>query len=160
MHILFLVSLSLIAMTALAQDSIPTNQHFWHTIETTAKPENIWKIWTDVPNWHTWDTGLRLAELNEPFALGAKGTITSLEGRKSAFKVVELDPGHSYTFKTNLPLGGLYVKRNLQNQDGRTRFTHEVWFSGLSGGLFAKQFGPQFRAMLPQVMENVARLAE
>ena len=65
-----------------------SNRHFWHTVETTASPETIWKIWVDVPNWEQWDKGLKTATLNGDFQLKARGQITSLEGRKTKFKVV------------------------------------------------------------------------
>ena len=143
-----------------AQQKEPTNKHFWNTVETSASPEKIWTIWTDVSQWKTWDTGLKDALMSDPFKLGAKGTIVSLEGRKSKFKVVEYEEGLSYTIKTKLPLGSLYVKRTLSTQSGKTIFTHEVWFKGLTGGLFAKRFGPKFRKMLPEVMLKIKQLAE
>lgn len=137
----------------------PTPQHFWRTLETDASPEAIWKRWTDVPQWYLWDTGLKQADMDGPFVLGARGVISSLEGRKSRFKVVQLEPGQSYTFKTRLPLGALYIKRYLTQENGHTQFTHEVWFSGLTGGIFARQFGPGFMAMLPEVMSKLETLA-
>jgi Polyketide cyclase / dehydrase and lipid transport len=160
MRILFISMLFFMATHANAQDAPMSKKHFWHTTETTAKPENIWAIWTDVANWHTWDTGLKNATLTEPFQLNAKGSILSLENRKSKFKVVAFDRGKSYTFKTNLPLGGLYVKRYLEVKNERTFFTHEVWFSGLTGGIFANMFGEKFKAMLPEVLENIKKMAE
>ena len=57
--------------------------------------------------------------------------------------------------KTKLPLGSLYVKRYLK-MDG----THEVWFAGLTRGLFAKAFGGKFRGMLPEVLNNIKTIAE
>ena len=74
------------------------------------------------------------------------------------------DPEHienqSYTYKTSLPLGGLYVKRFLSIQNGKTTFTHEVWFEGLSKKLFAKMLGGNFRKMLPEVLQNIKNIAE
>jgi hypothetical protein len=143
-----------------AQTKTPTNKHFWHTVETTASPEEIWNIWTDVPNWQLWDTGLKQAELFGDFNLNSKGIITSLEGRKSKFKIVEFNKSKSYTFKTNLPLAGLYVKRKLEIKGDKTFFTHEVWFKGITAHLFARSFGSKFKAMLPEVMNNIKKLAE
>ena len=143
-----------------AQDKVPTNKHFWHTMETTASSNEIWSIWTDVNKWKDWDTGLKDASIKEELGLGAKGIIISLEGRKSKFKVVEYEEGKSYTYKTKLPLGGLYVKRYLKKENGTTTFTHEVWFKGLTAGIFAKTFGKKFRKMLPDVLENIKQIAE
>jgi Polyketide cyclase / dehydrase and lipid transport len=160
MRTFFVSMLFFMTTHAPAQDVQMSKKHFWHTTETTASPESIWAIWTDVANWYLWDKGLKNATLREPFQLNAKGSILSLEDRKSKFKVVAFEKGKSYTFKTNLPLGGLYVKRYLEVKNGRTVFTHEVWFSGLTGGIFANMFGEKFKAMLPEVMENIKKMAE
>lgn len=144
-----------------AQDFEQTNQHFSHTQQTTGTPEQIWEVWTNVDRWKDWDTGLQDAELHsETFELGAKGTILSLEGRKSKFTIVEFERGRSYTMKTKLPLGSLYVKRYLTSAEGHTIFTHEVWFSGLTKGIFAKAFGTKFRNMLPDVLANIKNIVE
>ncbi len=143
-----------------AQEKAATNKHFWYSMETSATPEKIWAIWTDVSNWKTWDTGLKDASLEDEFKFGAKGKILSLEGRTSKFKVVSINEGKSYTYKTKLPLGSLYVKRYLNTENGKTIFTHEVWFKGLTSGIFAKAFGADFREMLPTVLSNVKNLAE
>ncbi|HAA20753.1 MAG TPA: polyketide cyclase [Cytophagales bacterium] len=138
----------------------PSRKHFWHTVTTSASPETVWTIWTDVSNWHTWDTGLQSARMDDAFRLEAKGVLTSLEGRDTKFTVVAYEEGSSYTFKSALPLGGLYVKRTLSEEDGKTVFTHEVWFQVLTAGIFARAFGDNFRAMLPEVMETVKAQAE
>ncbi|TMM58924.1 polyketide cyclase [Maribacter algarum] len=156
------VTLVLLFMATIgnSQEVTQTNKHFSNTTETKASPNKIWKIWTDVPNWKIWDSGLKDANLDGAFELNEKGKITSLEGKTSSFKIVSFEQGKSYTFKSNLPLGSLYVKRYLSITNDGTTFTHEVWFKGLTGGLFAKKFGPKFREMLPQVMQNIKKLAE
>lgn len=159
MRNLFLLFMITKAITISAQQ--PTNKHFWCVKQTNASPESIWKVWTDVENWKDWDTGLKNAHLeSDSFQLGAKGKIISLEGRTSKFKIVEYHEGHSYTLKTKLPLGSLYVKRYLSEDGDKQLFTHEVWFKGLTAGIFSKAFGKKFRAMLPDVMDNINEIAE
>jgi Polyketide cyclase / dehydrase and lipid transport len=160
MRTVFIILLTMLTMLAHAQEKKATKKHFWHTVETTASPDKIWAVWADVQNWKTWDTGLKVASMRVPFTLNAKGNILSLEDRKSTFKIVAFEQGKTYTFKTNLPLGGLYVKRTLEVKNGRTFFTHEVWFSGLTGGFFANMFGEKFKQMLPEVMENIKKIVE
>ena len=160
MRLTILLTLVLTITHLNAQDRTPTNKHFWYSMETVAPPEAIWSIWMDVPNWKNWDTGLKDASIEGEVKLDAKGTILSLEGRSSKFKVVEFTKGKSYTYKTRLPLGSLYVKRFLQTANGKTTFTHEVWFKGLTGGIFAKAFGGKFRNMLPDVLESIKEIAE
>ena len=147
-------------MSLNAQERQASNKHFWHTETTTTSPEKVWRLWTDVSTWKNWDTGLKDAIMTSSFVLGSKGTIISQEGRKTKFKVIALEEGTSYTIKTNLPLGGLYIKRTLREEGDLTIFTHEVWFKGLTKGVFAKAFGPKFREILPGVLESIKDLAE
>lgn len=144
-------------MTTNAQNS---NTHFQHTIETTASPESIWKIWTDVPNWQQWDSGLKSAILNGNFEVGTKGKLIPDKGPKAKFRITEMEAGKSYTFKTSIPFGGLFVKRTLETKNGKTYFTHEVWFTGLLKGFFGKQLGSNYKNMLPEVMETIKTMAE
>lgn len=141
-------------------NNTPSNKHFKHTLATTASPETIWAIWTDVDHWQDWDSGLQSAELKGPFTTGTKGRLIPLKGPKATFVITEYEEGKSYTFKTRLPLGGLYVKRFWEINDGKTYFTHEVTFKGLTGGLFARGMGKQFREMLPGVLEKIREIAE
>lgn len=150
----------LFASTLHAQAELPTDKAFWHTEQTKASPSTIWAIWIDVSQWKKWDTGLQDAMMEESFSLGAKGKITTLEGRKVSFKVVDFEEGKSYTYKTSLPLGGLYVKRSWEERDGITYFTHRVWFKGITAGIFAKALGGDFRKMLPDVLANIKEIAE
>ncbi|MEM6726470.1 MAG: polyketide cyclase, partial [Bacteroidota bacterium] len=112
------------------------------------------------PNWQAWDTGLKSANLNGPFQLGTKGKLKPDKGPSAKFKIVAFEQGQSYTFKTNLPFGGLYVKRFLQKTPRGIQFTHEVWFTGLTKKLFARKFGPRYQEMLPKVMQSLKTIAE
>jgi len=147
----------LLSAQVLAQES---NTHFSHTVETTASPATIWHIWTDVPNWKRWDDGLKSAELNGTFAPGTAGTLIPDKGPKSRFSLTEVVDGQSYTFKTNVPLGALYVKRYIGVRDGKTVFTHEAWFTGATKGIFGRSFGRNYRRILPAVMAKIKALAE
>ena len=155
-----LLGLAMILIThqsAPAQGSI---KHFQHTVRTTALATEIWRIWTDVAQWHTWDTGLQQASLSGSFREGAKGTLVSNQGRQTAFVITQVDEGVSYTFKTRLPLGSLHITRSLVAESDTILFTHEVRFRGLTGGLFARKFGKGFQHMLPGAMENIRQQAE
>ncbi len=138
-----------------------SNRHFWYSLTTAAKPQAVWQIWTDVSNWQQWDIGLQEAEIEGAFTEGTKGRVLSLEGRWSKFRIVECQPSKSYTLRMRLPLGSLWLKRYLSDEgEGEIRITHEVWFQGLSKGIFARIFGERFRSMLPEVVKKVKYIAE
>ncbi|MEL7148520.1 MAG: SRPBCC family protein [Bacteroidota bacterium] len=149
----------MVAMDTNEKTITESNKHFSHTVTVAADASKIWQIWTDVSNWKSWDKGLRDAFLaSGDFGLSASGTIIALNGQKSKFTIVAYQQGRSYTMKTRLPFGSLYVRRFLTTKDGIVTFTHEVRFAGLSAGLFAGLFGRKFRIMLPEVMEEIKKI--
>ena len=133
---------------------------FQHTLETTAPPERIWGLWTDVAGWPRWDTALVSAHLDAAFARNAQGGLRSKGSPESTFMLVELEPGQSYTFAVPLLFAQLRVRRALAPTPAGTRYTHEVSFVGPLGWLFGWLLGRQFQAMLPGVMERLRQLAE
>ncbi|MBO0934466.1 SRPBCC family protein [Fibrella aquatilis] len=159
-HLISTLTIALLTVSWANGQKLPTNTHFSHALETTALPDTIWQLWTDVPNWKLWDDGLKSAVLNGPFAIGSTGILLPDKGPKAHFKLTEVVPGVSYTFRTKLPLGALFVKRYLTSQSGRTTFTHEVWFTGLTKGLFGRALGRRYRAILPTAMTKIKTLAE
>lgn len=145
------------SFTTMAQQ---TNYHFYHTEQTTAAPEAIWKIWTDVPNWEQWDDGLRDAQLDGEFQVGSKGKLIPDKGPKSKFIIDAMEEGKSYTFKTRIPFGWLIIKRTLTVEEGQTLFTHDVQFTGIFRKPLGNKVGKRYRAMLPEVMGKIKARAE
>jgi hypothetical protein len=133
---------------------------FSHTLKTSASPEIIWSIWTDVENWSRWDTELLDSRLEDPFGLGAVGQLTPKSGRVSTFRISQLNLGKSYTFTIRLPFCSLNVHRYLSSHSDGTYFTHEVSFQGFLAFVFGLLLGRRFRAVLSHVMENVKQIAE
>lgn len=134
-----------------------TPSNFSYTLQTTAKKEVFWSVWTDVKNWHTWDTPLREAQLEGTFQQGGKGTLITKQGQRSSFTITDYKPMQSYTFTTQLPGTTLTVRRYFSSE---STFTHQVTFSGPLGFLFAALLGRGFMKALPPVMENLKRIAE
>lgn len=156
------MALFFVGMTnVLAQNDFKQkNTHFSHTLASSASPEAIWHIWTDIDNWPAWDKGLKEATLEGTFEENARGKLIPDKGPKSKFRIVNYIPGKEYTLKTKIPLGSLNVRRYLKTKDQKTYFTHEVRFRGLFKGLFGLLYGKRYRQMLPSVLSNIQDLAE
>lgn len=133
-----------------------SNARFSHSLTVHAPAERVWSIWMDVPNWPSWDIELKQARASASLALGVKGSVIPRMGFSSSFKVTDFETGRYYAFEVPLPLASLTVRRELQQQADATTFTHQVWFSGVAGPVFAAFFGPRYRAVLPKVMARIA----
>jgi hypothetical protein len=157
MKMIPLLFLVIVSMTLHAQQ---TNEHFHHSVVTTASPEILWQIWTDVSDWKTWDTGLKAAHLKGPFKEGAKGRLIPDKGPAAKFKIENVREFESYKLKTRIPFGWLIVSRHLEQKDGAVIFTHDVQFTGIFKKIAGKKIGKRYRQMLPSVMETIKVLAE
>ena len=158
LSLLLLLSGCTVTRTTVAEG---TNSHFRHTLEVSAPPEAVWRLWTTVDTWPQWDTELEVATLAGAFGAGAKGVLKGKGAPEAAFEISGFEPPTAYQFTTGLPLGGtLIIDRRLEPTASGTRFTHDVRFEGFGGWLFAPFFGPKYREALPVVMRRIAELAE
>ncbi|PWU03222.1 MAG: polyketide cyclase [Bacteroidetes bacterium] len=130
------------------------------TMLTTAPPDRIWKIWTDVKNWKNWDLGLRESLIRGPFQKNAEGTLIPDKGPKAGFRVTSCVPNFSYTVTTKLPFAELHLHRYLGYHNSKTTVTHEVWLEGPLSQLWWKLIGKRYSKASPEVMKKLKQIAE
>ena len=139
-----------------------------YSVETTAKPATIWRLWSDVENWKKFDTLLQYSHLDEgqEFVSGATGVIKAAGASKTRFKLVEVTEGVSFTEKLFVPLyQSIELKRYFeepeQSEDEiKTVFTHEVVFKGPLRFLIYAVAAKTFKEELPLVMGRLRDVAE
>lgn len=156
LRILPFVLAGLHALPVLAQ----SDRHFGDSLFIAAPPAQVWQVETDLARWPLWDTGLLRAEAATPLQQGVRGIMTDRDGRRSRFVVYAWEPGRGYTIRIALPLGAMYLRRSLQEVPGGTRIHHEVFFKGISAGLFARMVGRRFRSLIPETLQRLKALAE
>jgi hypothetical protein len=131
-----------------------------HSLQTTASPEKIWKIWTDVKNWKNWDFGLKDAQIKGNFDQDAEGVISIGKGSRTPFKVTTYKPNFTYTFTSRLPFAKLHVRRLIGYHNQKSIITHEIFIEGPLSGFWWQMLGRKYIKLLPRVIEKVKQLAE
>lgn len=138
-----------------------SNKDFFHDVMIRSSSEALWKVWTDVETWKTWDIGLKDAELNVPFRENAEGVIVDHGDRRSKFTLSKLKTNERYTMTMKLPLARLIIERSIvERQQETLRVRHRVHFDGVLGGLFASLLGKGFRAQLPKALQKLRERVE
>lgn len=135
---------------------------FWAEDQSLA-PDAVWRCWTDPATWGEWDRGLSSASLDGPFTVGAVGELVDTAGRRSPFKVQQVDEGRCCRVRVRLPAAGLVLERTLEpgaNDAPWTTVRHEVRFVGPLGPVFAVVLGRRFRHLLPPTLEALVGLTE
>ena len=140
--------------------AVGTDRAFSHTVTTTASPDAVWAVWTDVAGWPAWDVELDSAALDGAFEEGATGRLVPKRGPSARFRIEDVEPGRAYTLVTRLPLGSLRVRRTWETVEGGIAVTHAVTFGGVGGRALAGRLGPGFRRALPVALDRLRALSE
>lgn len=128
-----------------------------HSVETDATPEAVWRLWSDVPTWPTWDAGVERAELRWPFAEGATGSLTPVG--QVPFTLTEVRPLEAFADETEVPSAVLRFRHRLEQLDaGRIRITHRIEIEGPSADALGAM-GSGSSAGVPAAVARSASLA-
>ncbi|MDX2047895.1 MAG: hypothetical protein SFU87_13980 [Chitinophagaceae bacterium] len=134
--------------------------HYSHTLLTTASPEIMWKVLTDVRNWKNWGVGLKDSLLKGPFGLNTEGVIVPDKGYKTSFRITSVKPNFSVTYTSKLPFAQIHLHGFLGYHNRKTTFTNEVWVEGPLGEFWWKLFGKRYVQFLQRMMAKEKQIAE
>ena len=132
-----------------------------HSIETNEiTKEQIWKLFTDVNNWHTWDKGVAFAQLEGKFEKGNYFTFQPVGGPKLTIKIVEATENRSYTDLTNFPLAKMYGAHTIEETPNGLKLTTTMKVTGLLGFVWRKLVAQKIVNDLPEDMLQQIKTAK
>ena len=131
-----------------------------HTIRTKATKDAIWKLWTDVSNWNTWDHEVKSSSLNGNFAVGTTGALKPKGGPATTFMITESTMYKSFSDRSFLPFAVMDFIHTMKKVDSEVEITHKVQITGMLSWIFTQIIGKKIAKELPQAMKNLQLLAE
>lgn len=130
-----------------------------HSIRIAAPRNQIFARYADVASWPTWDS--ELIDVHLPaFAHGASGWLKPRQGPKSKIKLVEIKQDRCFTVESALPLCRMQFGHDLADEDGQTRVTHWVCFTGTLAPLFRRLIGKAVARSLPDTLAGLKLACE
>lgn len=134
---------------------VVTGSRTFGATTTTLHPDVVWLRWTDPRTWGDWDLGLRGAEVDGPFAAGSRGSLTGLDGRRSAFVIREVRDRELTVVDVRLPAAVMVLRRMLGSGSPAT-VEHRVTFEGPLAALWSVVLGRRFRPLIAETVDRVA----
>jgi uncharacterized protein YndB with AHSA1/START domain len=132
-----------------------------HSVETTAAPEAIWREWSDVDRWPEWNGDIERIELDGPFAVGTRITMTPIGDEPVELRIAEaVEPE---LFVDEADLGEIVVRtiHHVEELDqGRRRVTYRMEITGPAADTLGPQIGPEISGDFPQVLAALVERAE
>jgi Polyketide cyclase / dehydrase and lipid transport len=132
-----------------------------HSIETSAAPKEIWRLWADVPGWPAWNGDIERIELHGPFAAGSLIVMTPIGEEPIELRIAEaVEPE---LFVDEADLGDVTVRtihRVEPLEAGPARVTYRMEITGPAADTLGPQVGPEISADFPQTMAALIEQAE
>lgn len=133
-----------------------------HTVNTTATPAQIWRVWSNPAAWPIVDPGIEVVTLTGPFDTGTSGTLRPTGGPTFRFRLMKVTEGQGFRDRTFLPLTWLdFIHAYEPAISGHpARITYRIEMRGWLTPLFRRVIGSGIVRDLPTNMQGLAQHAE
>ena len=132
-----------------------------HSVETTAQPEDVWRVWEDVPGWLRWNGDIERIELVGPFAAGSRIVMMPVGAEPIDLRIA--DAVENEHFVDEADLGDVLVRTDHRVErldSGRARVTYRMEITGPAADSLGPQIGPEISADFPQTLSALVARAE
>jgi hypothetical protein len=132
-----------------------------HSVETSAAPEQIWRLWADVAGWPEWNGDIERIEPIGPFAAGSRILMTPIGDETVELRITEaVEPDR---FVDEADMGEIVVRTIHQVRridPDRARVTYRMEITGPAADTLGPQIGPEISGDFPQTLAGLVARAE
>lgn len=122
--------------------------------------QQLWQLFSDVNNWHTWDDGVEFASIEGKFEQGNHFVLKPKGGPKVKIELVETEPARKFTDLTRFPLAKMLGEHVFEETSEGLRMTTTMTVKGPLSFLWVKLVAADIVKGLPADMEaQIAKAA-
>ena len=131
------------------------------SVETSASPEKVWKIWSDMSTWGEWNPNVSTMDWSGGFVSGSTGVMNTRAGQHHKMQLVDVVPGQSFALLTSVVPGTRFrFNCRIEPAGAKTKISQAVEVGGPLGAVMGGQMGPQVSKEFGTLLENLAKKAE
>lgn len=128
-------------------------------VSKTTRKEQIWKLFSEVNQWHTWDNGIEYARMEGSFEKGNFFTLKPKGGPKVKIELIETTPYKSFTDLTRFPFAKMYGSHTFEETAEGLKMTTTMTVKGPLAFLWRKLVAQDIVNGLPAEMIHQADTA-
>lgn len=130
------------------------------SVETTASPGQVWKVWSDTSTWGEWNPNVSTMEMHGPFQSGTSAVMHTKGGQHHQMRMLDVQAGRSFALETSVIPGTTFrFNCRIDAGGGKTKVGQWVEVKGPLGFL-GFMFGPNVSKEFGTLLSNLARKAE
>lgn len=122
--------------------------------------EQMWRLFSDVNNWSSWDQGVEFAQLEGKFEQGNHFMFQPKGGPKLKLQIVEATENKSFTDFTQFPLAKMYGAHTFEETPEGLKLTTTMTVNGPLGFLWRKLVAQKIVDALPEDMQHQIKTAK
>ena len=131
------------------------------SVETTASPDRVWRIWSDMSTWGDWNPNVSTMDWTGGFVQGSEGVMNTRAGMHHKMKLLEVQPGRAFVLETRVVPGTKFLFHcRVEPSGGTTKISQAVEVGGPLGPLLGGMIGPQVAKDFDVLLANLAKKAE
>lgn len=116
--------------------------------------EQMWKLFADVNNWHTWDEGIEFAKMGGKFEKGNFFTLRPKGGPNVKVELLETIENKMFLDVTKFPLAKMYDEHTFEETPQGLKITNTITVTGVLGFLWRKIVAQKIVDSLPNDMQT------
>ncbi|MBL8022106.1 MAG: polyketide cyclase [Leptospirales bacterium] len=120
---------------------------------SSVRVQDLWKVWSDVNQWHTWQTDLDFARLEGPFVAGNSFLLRPKGGPEIKIQLLSVQENREFTDLTRFPLARMYGAHEFLEQDGELEIKTTISIEGPLAFLWRKLVAEDVANSLPAQTE-------
>ena len=121
--------------------------------------EQMWKLFADVNNWHTWDNGIEFAKIDGKFEKGNHFMLRPKGGPNVKVELLETIENKNFLDVTKFPLAKMYDNHSFEETKDGLKITNTISVKGLLSFLWVKIVAKNIADALPTDMQEQIRAA-
>ena len=131
-----------------------------HTVVTKeVTKEQMWKLFANVNDWHTWDQGIEFAKLEGKFEKGNSFLLRPKGGPNVKVTLLETVKDKSFLDVTSFPFAKMYDEHIFEEMVEGLKITNTITVKGLLGFLWIKIIAQKIADALPADMQEQIKAA-
>lgn len=131
-----------------------------YTIETTATPAQIWRVWEDVETWKTWDREIEYSHINGSFAQGTTGSLKMHNSPVLKTEITQCEPLRMYVFEAKLFLARSVSTSSIEQIANKTLVTFKNEICGPLAFFYILLIGGKIKDKMPGEMQRMLNKAK
>jgi hypothetical protein len=131
------------------------------SVETSASPEKVWKIWSDMSTWGEWNPNVSTMDWQGGFVSGSSGVMNTRAGQHHKMQLVDVVAGRSFALLTSVVPGTRFrFNCRIEPAGAKTKVSQTVEVGGPLGPVMGGMMGPQVSKEFGTLLSNLAAKAE